>query len=143
MNREINELFVLKHREIKEATDKSYRQYFCGDLKRPQILDFIHTEGLEIGTSDYQTFTADVPHHHTETADMIYILEGEFRIRILESGQEISLTTGDFISVPPMTDYASKARAGTRTLFIKTTKGNDKVDAAVSDELAAWLAEKF
>lgn len=143
MSREIKELFLLKNEEINNATAKSYRQYFCGDLKRPQILDFIHTEGLEIGTSDYRVFTADAPHHHTDTADMIYILEGEFRVRILADGQELILHGGDFISVPPMTSYASKAAAGTRTLFIKTTKGNDKIDVPVDEQLAKWLTEEI
>ena len=33
-----NDVFVLRDEEIKAATEMEYRQYFSGNLKRPQLL---------------------------------------------------------------------------------------------------------
>ena len=138
-----NELYISRREEIACATKKEYRQYFCGDLKRPQLLDFIHTEKLEVGISDYACFTADTPHMHKTTADMIYILSGEYHIRIIEKNEEIVLHEGDFISIPMETPYASKAKAGTKTLFVKKCQGNDKVNVEVTAEITRWLSKEI
>ena len=42
-----NDVFVLRDEEIKAATEMEYRQYFSGNLKRPQLLNYIQTENLE------------------------------------------------------------------------------------------------
>ena len=141
-----DELFFLRGAEINAATDREYRQYFCGNLQRPQLLDFIRTESLEVGTSRYDAFTADEPHLHTETPDMIYLLSGAMRILLLEEGRELTLAPGDFLSIPPNTPYASKSAPGTRTLFIKQVRASDKrkvePDAALLRWMARWEAEK-
>lgn len=134
------DLFTLTNQQILEATEQEYRQYFCGNLKKPQLLDFILTERLEIGISNYKNFTADTPHYHSTTPDMIYLLSGEFHIWIPSKQKNIILHQGDFISVPPQTPYASKAKAGTKVLFIKYCNGNDKVTITPSKEMTDWLA---
>ncbi len=141
--KKITDLYVLKNEEIRTATKESYRQYFCGNLQRPQILDYISTEALEIGTSDYRVFTADTPHFHTRTADMLYILKGEFHVLLIEEKTTVVLQTGDFISIPPRTPYASKAAAGTQTLFIKVTEKNDKVNVETDPEIENWLRDEI
>ena len=134
------ELFLLRNEDIQNATQKEYRQYFCGNLKRPQILDFIYMDNLEIGTSRYATFTTDEPHYHQTTSDMIYILKGEFHILLLEDKKQITLKPGDFISIPAKTSYVSKAKAGTETLFVKKCHRNDKVKVTISEETKIWLS---
>lgn len=136
-------VFVLRSDEINEATDKSYRQYFCGNLSRPQILSHIQTEDLEIGTSNYHTFTSDAPHYHTETSDMIYVLDGEYHIMIVNTKEVVILKAGDFISIPVNCPYASKAKANTRTLFVKRTKCYDKVVVEVDEYLNKWLSTEI
>ncbi|OUQ55659.1 hypothetical protein B5E58_11930 [Tyzzerella sp. An114] len=137
------ELFVLRNEEIEEATEKDYRQYFCGNLKRPQLLPFIKISGLEIGISNYHQKSHDKPHFHTKTPDMVYILEGEFSVRILETGEIINLKAGDFISIPPNVPYASRCKAGTKTLFIKKLQENDKVEVPITSEVSIWLNEEI
>ena len=138
-----NELFVLRNQEIEETTSKDYRQYFCGNLKKPQLLPFIKMSGLEIGISNYQYSSHDKPHFHTETPDMVYILEGEFSVRILETKEIINLKKGDFISIPPNVPYASRCKAGTKTLFVKKLQENDKVEVPITPELSLWLNEEI
>lgn len=138
-----NELLLVPNQEIEMATSQEYRQYFCGNLQRPQILDFIRTERLEVGISNYKTFTADMPHYHTTTADMMYILSGEYHVLLVDEGKEILLHQGDFLSVPPQTPYASKAKEGTKVLFFKYCNGNDKVTLDSSEILKKWLSEKI
>ena len=65
------DLFLLRNEVIEAATNVEYRQYFCGDLKRPQILPFIQIDGIEMGISDYRNNAYDKPHYHMETPDMI------------------------------------------------------------------------
>ena len=36
-----DKVFLLRREDIQSATDKNYRQYFCGNLRRPQLLDYI------------------------------------------------------------------------------------------------------
>ena len=38
-----DKVFLLRREDIQSATDKNYRQYFCGNLRRPQLLDYIQT----------------------------------------------------------------------------------------------------
>lgn len=138
-----NDLFFLPREEIKKATSQNYRQYFCGNLQRPQLLQFMQTERLEVGISDYQTFTADTPHYHSTTADMIYILSGEFHVLILENEKTLLLHQGDFLSIPPEMAYASKAKAGTKVLFFKYCNGNDKVSVEPSESVKKWLEKRI
>ena len=139
-----NSFFLLRNDEIQQATNKSYRQYFCGNLQRPQLLNYLQTEDFEIGVSDYFEFTADEPHFHKITPDMIYILRGEYHIMLLnENPSPIILKEGDFVSIPAGVAYASKAKAGTKTLFIKQTKEYDKVAVTPSSEVVQWMNKKI
>lgn len=144
MEFKLDDLYVMKKEQIDQATEKQYRQYFCGNLQKPQLMDFVLTKDLEIGISWYREFSTDKPHFHHKTADMIYVLEGIFAIYIVQSGNTVELRGGDFISIPPQTAYASKASAGTRTLFIKDTKGvNDKELIVPEEKVAQWLKEEI
>ena len=143
MEYQLNNLFYLSNEEIQSATQKEYRQYFCGNLKRPQLLNFIRTENLEIGISNYMFFQADEPHLHTRTADMVYILQGEYHIWLLKENQKFVLKEGDFFSVPPQSPYASKAKAKTKVLFIKQLKDSDKESVPITIEIEEWLKLKI
>ena len=139
-----DKVFLLRREDIQTATDKNSRQYYCGNLRRPQLLDYIQTESLEIGTSFYKVFTADEPHLHQLTSDMVYVLQGEYYVWLLDNETPpIALKEGDFISIPKNCPYASKAKAGTKTLFIKQLKENDKVLVEPSAEVKQWMEEEI
>lgn len=131
-------VFWLKKNEIDQAVNQEYRQYFIGNLGRPQLLDHLEEGDLEIGTSLYKDAKADAPHQHLRTHEILYILQGTFIVLILETMEEYVLSAGDFFVIPPLTPYASKACAGTQTLFIKTG-GNDKAEVQLTEEQHRWI----
>lgn len=124
---------------IEETLDRDYRQYLVGDLKKPQQLQHIPSGELEIGMSKYTEFSHDTPHWHSESTEFLYILEGEFHIRLLDDGRDLILKRGDFFALPPGTPYASKTPGKTRVLFIKSKAKNDKQTAEVDEALEQWL----
>ena len=139
MKQDENKIFFLQNAEILQAQSKEYRQYFIGNLKYPQILDYIEQNDLEVGTSLYQTPKADAPHMHRKSLDILYILSGAFQILLLEDRREYQLREGDFFAIPPQTPYASKSvQPNTRTLFIKTG-GDDKLLVPIEPWLDKWL----
>lgn len=118
----------ISSKEIENALNKMYRQYFVGDLKKKQFLKHIYDSKIEIGTSLYNEFTSDQPHYHMYATEYLYILSGEYSL-LVKNGSEfktVQLNTGDFYAIPKRTPYASKAIAGTRVFFIKTPGLDDK-----------------
>lgn len=140
MRKDENQIFWLKEEEINRAINDEYRQYFIAKLGRPQLLDNIEAEDLEIGTSLYKQAKADVPHKHKMSPEILYILKGKYAILTLEDMMEYELSAGDFFVIPPRTAYASKAYAGTQTLFVKTG-GNDKAEVEISPKVQKWLKD--
>lgn len=134
-----NKLFLQK-KDIDSALSEEYRQYFVGNLKRAQSLNFSNQGNLEIGTSLYETAKADVPHMHRITHENLYVLKGKYHILIIETGKEEIMEEGDFLVIPPKTAYASKAEAGTQVLFIRSG-GDDKEVVPISDNLQVWLED--
>lgn len=131
---------VILNTEITSALSKTYRQYLCGKLERPQDLKEIEDETTEIGISLYDEFTADIPHAHSLSTEYIYVLEGKSKIKTLDSGDETLLHKGDFIRILPNTYYTSKHSKSTKILFIKNHCINDKLTMDnISPELSSWL----
>lgn len=138
MKQSSDKIFYVKSAEIKKALDKEYRQYFIGQLQKPQLLNYIEKDNLEIGTSLYKKSKADTPHRHSLTSEMLYILKGTYKILLIDIMKEYVLTVGDFFVLPPKTPYASKALPDTQVLFIKTG-GNDKEVVSISEEVQIWM----
>jgi len=137
-----NGLLHLRNEEIDKALRENFRQYFIGNLKRPQeTLDYLNLGDLEIGSSLYQEPKADVPHAHSISSEILYILKGCYRVLLLESGQEYDIHAGDFFVIPPQTPYAGKAMLPmTQTLFVKTG-GNDKMNVTISEDVTRWMQD--
>lgn len=131
-------IFFLKGSEIEIALESEYRQYFIGNLSRPQLLDYLDQGDLEIGTSLYKESKADKPHMHSRTSEILYILKGEYHIFDIDANTEYVLNAGDFFVLPPNTPYASKAKADTQVFFVKTG-GNDKIEIIPDDATKKWL----
>lgn len=133
-----NKIYHIKKQELLNALDKEYRQYFIGNLSRPQILGYLEQGALEIGTSLYKESKADVPHMHAKTSEIIYIVKGTYKILDINNNKGYVLNEGDFFVIPPKTPYASKAMLNTQVLFVKTG-GNDKENIEITKELNNWL----
>ena len=75
---------------------------------------------------------------HDQTSEILYILQGTYKIFIMDIMQEYTLNKGDFFVLPPRTAYASKALAQTQVLFVKTG-GNDKLAVSIPPEVQRWM----
>jgi len=63
-----------------QALKKSYRVYLCGDLKKPQEMEWIYDTKNEVGMSFYKHFSADQPHFHTIATEYNYIISGSSKV---------------------------------------------------------------
>lgn len=126
--------------EIKNALETTYRVYLCGDLKKPQELQWIHDDKNEIGISKYTCFTADQPHYHTWATEYNFIVSGATKIFLIDDKQEYLFKEGSIFVIPPMTKYASKHLDKTKILFFKSPGGNDKKIVDIDDFLKKWLS---
>lgn len=134
----------IRNEELESAFAHEYRHYLAGHLTREQpFLRHLEDE-IEIGISDYQSFTADRPHCHPIATEHGYVLRGSIKIRCFEETgtTEMEFREGDFFLIRPGVCYASKNAPGTRILFIKSPGGNDKrliqVDSDTEEWLKAW-----
>lgn len=125
--------------EIKNALQTTYRVYLCGDLKKPQDLQWIQDDKNEIGVSKYDCFAADQPHYHTCATEYNFVICGATKIFLIDDEQEYLFKEGSIFVIPPMTKYASKHLEGTEILFFKSPGGNDKKIVDIGGFLKEWL----
>ena len=131
---------IIRKADLDSALAQEYRQYLTGHLGRPQPFLRHIEDDIEVGMSQYETFTADKPHVHPVCTEHGYVLSGVLRVRLLDSGEETELHEGDFFVLRPGTPYASKSLAGTRVLFIKHPGQNDKTLVEPDEETAKWMS---
>lgn len=125
--------------EIKVALEGLTRQYFAGNLQKEQRLSFVRDERLEIGITNYEEYTEEVPHYHTEATEYQYMVSGWTKYYDLDTGEEYEFKAGDFYTIFPETKYAQKSKKGTTIIFIKVPSINDKqVITDVSDSVKEW-----
>jgi mannose-6-phosphate isomerase-like protein (cupin superfamily) len=128
--------------ELNALLKRQYRIYMCGDLERPQeIAECIRDEKLEIGTSLYESFTADTPHYHARATEYNFVVRGCVRVFLYDTKERLEFKEGSLFVLPPGTKYASKSAPGTQVLFIKCPGGNDKTLYDYDDGLRDWLKE--
>ncbi len=130
---------IIRKEQIDEANKQYYRHYLTGHLKNPQPELKHIDDDIEVGISDYERFTADTPHVHPVCTEHAYVLQGELKMRILETGEEVHLTQGDFLVLKPNTPYATKNAPHTRILFIKHPATNDKTIVEPDEDTKQWL----
>lgn len=136
MNKQI---LIIKNEQITKALEDNTRQYLVGKLSRPQALEYIEDEKLEMGITSYDEFSSELPHYHTQAYEYQYIISGMTEYMDVETGEQYTFRKGDFYVTPPGIKYAQRSQPGTAILFIKTPPGNDKKDVEVTDEIREWL----
>lgn len=132
---------VIRSADLERALAAAPRQYLMGDLQRPQELEHLPSDEIEVGMVEYPEAGADDPHEHPHVHECQLVLEGQVKLLNLSSLEEISLLKGDFYSVPNETPHVQKASAGTRVFFFKVPAMNDKTPVAYGHEVEAWLAD--
>ena len=117
------------------------RQYFVGNLKKEQNLSFVKDERLEIGITNYEEYTEESAHYHTEATEYQYMVSGWTKYLDLDTGIEYEFKAGDFYTIYPKTKYAQKAKKGTTIIFVKVPSINDKIVVAdVDKKITDWYA---
>ncbi len=127
-------------KDIQTALEFVNRVYLCGNLQKPQDLQWICDNQNEVGISYYRQFTADQPHYHTTAKEYNFIISGETKVFLIDEGHEFLFKAGSIFVLPPMTKYASKHTENTKILFFKSPGGNDKILVDADSKLKEWLA---
>ena len=133
----------LKNHEIRSALEGVTRQYFVGNLKKPQVLSFFKSEALEIGITSYNTFSSEATHRHSVATEYQYMISGRTQYMDVDTGNVYEFVKGDFYEIEPNTAYAQKSKPGTEILFIKVPSVNDKEIVEVNEQVTTWLNEKL
>ena len=133
----------IENEAMTRALSETTRQYFVGNLARPQIIEFIRDDRLEIGISNYQRHTYEPAHTHEIATEYQYMISGWTEYMDTDTGEVFEFKTGDFYAILPGTSYAQKVKAGTSILFIKTPSINDKQIVEITQQQTAWLTTKL
>ena len=133
----------IENEAMTRALSETTRQYFVGNLARPQIIEFIRDDRLEIGISNYQRHMYELAHKHEIATEYQYMISGWTEYMDTDTGEVFEFKTGDFYAILPGTSYAQKVKAGTSILFIKTPSINDKQIVEITQQQTAWLTTKL
>jgi hypothetical protein len=69
-------IIKINNADILDALKNTTRQYFDGDLSKPQQITFIRDERLEVGISSYTDFQSEPTHVHSFATEYQYIISG-------------------------------------------------------------------
>ena len=81
---------IIKNQDIDNTLKDQKRVYLVGDIKMPNGLEAIKTDGYEIGISDYKEDTFDAPHVHLSNDEYNYVLEGSVKIFLFKENSRQS-----------------------------------------------------
>lgn len=135
----MGEIKKISNEAIESVLGNNMRQYLVGDLKKPQELEYIFDNKIEVGISLYKEFTSDAPHVHEFVTEYQMILQGYSEIKDLRTGHITTLHKGDFFVVEKGTPYAQKSAADTKIIFFKHPGMNDKQLVDVDEATRKWL----
>ena len=130
---------VIKNEDIRLSLEDKTRQYFAGNLKKTQILDFIKNDEVEIGITSYKTHSREIPHRHTIAIEYQYVINGRTQYMDLDTEEIYDFSRGDFFAIYPGTTYAQKSKPNTEILFIKVPSINDKEPIEITENVRRWL----
>ncbi len=139
----MGEIIKIENAEIIKSLEDTTRQYFVGNLSRPQTLEFIRDTRLEVGISSYPSYQYELAHMHDTATEYQYVIRGWTEYMDVETGEVYEFRKGDFYAILPGTAYAQRVKAGTDILFIKTPSINDKKPMAMTAGQEVWLKEKM
>lgn len=134
-------IITINNKDLETVLKNVSRQYLVGNLKRPQEIEFVRDINLEVGITDYNEYTTEPVHYHTEAVEYQYMLSGWTQYMDAETGEVYEFRKGDFYCIEKNTVYAQKSKKGTRILFIKVPSINDKQVVAISDSIKQWYED--
>lgn len=129
--------------DIKKALQNTTRQYFVGNLSKPQNLLFLKDERLEIGISSYEKYQYEPAHIHSKATEFQYMISGWTEYMDIDTDEVYTFRQGDFYAIEKNTAYSQRIKAGTKILFIKVPSINDKKLVEIREDQLIWLNEKL
>lgn len=130
---------VIYSKEIDKSFNNEERQYLTGNLKLPQVLDYIKDDNVEIGMSRCKDYKIENPHYHTSVSEYHLIIKGKTKYVNVTENKEYVFSEGDFYIIRPNTIYIQKSLKGTELMFIKVPGMNDKVKSESTDRIEKWF----
>ena len=131
----------IDNQDIEAVLKKVSRQYLVGNLKQPQELTFVKDENIEVGITDYNVYSTEPVHYHTQAVEYQYMLSGWTQYMDIETGEIFEFKKGDFYVIERNIKYAQKSKSGTRILFIKVPSVNDKQVVDTGEKILTWYKE--
>lgn len=132
---------IIRSEDVNHVLENQKRVYLVGDIKMPNGLEAVKTDGYEIGISSYKEDTFDAPHVHLVNDEYNYIIEGSVKIYLFKEDKEYTFNKGDMFIILKDEAYAAKAKKGTKVIFSKFPGGNDKkLIEDIPDSLIKWGA---
>lgn len=128
----------LTKKDIEESLNGVRRQYLTGNLTKPQTLPYVSDKRVEIGITNYNTYTTEDVHFHTVATEYQYMISGWTKYKDINTGEEYEFKAGDFYCIKNNTTYAQKSKKGTRILFIKVPSINDKIIVEINEDVRKW-----
>ena len=132
---------IIKSKDIEESLSKTKRQYLVGNLLLPQDLEYIHSDEIEIGISDYKGGEFEKAHFHTKQTEFQLIILGFTEYYDITNNEIYRFNKGDFYCIESGVKYAQKILEKTRIIFIKIPAINDKVLCEMTEEARKWLGK--
>lgn len=139
----MGKIIKIENANLAAALKKTTRQYFVGNLSRPQEITFIKDDRLEIGISSYPNYQSEPTHKHIVATEYQYVISGWTEYMDVDSGEIYEFRGGDFYAIEPGTAYAQRVKAGTNIVFIKVPSVNDKQLVEIGEEQLRWVQEKM
>lgn len=139
----MGKIIKIENETIKKSLKDTTRQYFVGNLSKPQEIEFVRDERLEMGISRYPDYKSEPTHVHSVATEYQYMISGWTQYMDVETGETYEFRKGDFYAILPGTAYAQRVKAGTNILFIKTPSINDKKIVEITSEQEKWLTERM
>ncbi|MBO7571238.1 MAG: NUDIX domain-containing protein [Bacteroidales bacterium] len=139
----MGKIIKISNSDIINALQNTTRQYFVGNLFKPQQISFYKDERLEIGMSSYSDYMSEPAHVHNLATEYHYVINGWTDYMDVETEIVYEFQKGDFYVIEPGTIYAQRVKAGTCILFIKVPSINDKQYVDINEVVSKWQKEKM
>ena len=123
---------------VRQALSEKNRVYLCGNLSYADSFNPVINDGLEIGISHYDSFTAEKAHFHKWNTEYNIVKKGTVKVYVFEEKKEYVLNEDDMYVIEPGMTYITKAQPGTEVMFVKSPGGNDKELISLTDEIISW-----
>ena len=133
----------IKSKDIEKAFEDERRQYFVGNLKKPQHIPFVKSDNTEMGLTAYDKFTGEPAHRHSVAKEYAYVISGRTQYMDLDTREVYEYRAGDFFATFPGTTDVQKSEAGTKMIFVKEPSINDKELVPMDEEAKKWMETEF